>query len=112
MVVVEVDSALEANARKLYAEGMSIHEVEDYLVENGVSRIDAVKLTTGFTSNKFESRRKRGFLLIGVGSFLLIFGFLLTVIMYHNGMPIGLAMYGPTIAGALLVMGGLVLLFN
>jgi len=112
MIAEVSDTQFHLMARQHHDEGKSIQEIEDILVNNGLSRIEAVRISGSLTSNKFEKKRKRGFLLIGIGSFLLVFGFVLTVIMYHNGMPIELAMYGPTMIGALLLMGGLIYIFE
>jgi hypothetical protein len=99
-------------AQQYHQEGKSKQEIEDILVEKGLSRTEAVMIAGSLISNKYEKKRKRGFLLIGIGSFLLVFGFVLTVIMYHNGMPIELAMYGPTMVGALFLLGGLIYIFE
>ncbi len=104
----------ELYAKELHNSGLPVHDIEDKLVESGITRFKAVEICKGLKSESKinENKRRRGFLLIGIGGFLLVFGFLITVLLYHQGMAIETAMYVPTIVGVLLVMGGLIYLFN
>jgi len=55
-----------------------------------------------------ERRRKIGFLMVGAGAFLCVFGFLITLILLQNEVNFHVALYGATGVGGLLLFGGMV----
>jgi hypothetical protein len=56
----------------------------------------------------YANRRQRGVVLAGIGSVILVFGFLITVILHYSGGEIKLVMYGLRTVGALLLLWGMV----
>ena len=59
------------------------------------------------TPSPLEKRRRIGFALVGVGAFLCIFGFLITLLMLQQGMNFNVALYGATGLGGGMLLGGL-----
>jgi len=59
-------------------------------------------------TSKFERRRKIGFLLVGAGAFLCVFGFLITLVLLQNEVNFNVALYGATGLGGLLLFAGMV----
>lgn len=60
------------------------------------------------TSSSLEKRRKLGFLLVALGAFLCVLGFVITLLLLDQGVNFNVAMYGTTGAGGALLLGGLV----
>ena len=55
-----------------------------------------------------DKRRRIGFLMAGIGAFLCVFGFLITLFLLQHDVDFGLALYGTTGLGGTLLFGGLV----
>lgn len=53
-------------------------------------------------------RKKRGFKLVFAGCFLLVFGFLITLALFHSNTGMQYAMYGLTTLGIVLLLWGMI----
>lgn len=59
-------------------------------------------------TSDFERRRRIGFLMVGIGAFLCVFGFLITLVLLQNEVNFNVALYGATGLGGLLLFAGMV----
>ena len=64
--------------------------------------------TTNPSNEAHDKRRRIGFFLIGIGAFLCVFGFLITMVMISQGANFNVALYGATGVGGVSLFGGLV----
>ncbi|MBL0341614.1 MAG: hypothetical protein IPP71_12135 [Bacteroidetes bacterium] len=95
-------------AKALIAQGKETEYVRNILSQSGVDTNVIDTIINQIKSQQFLKRRKRGFMLMAVGSILLFIGFLLTVFFFHSGISIHYVMYGMTSVGVLLLIAGLV----
>lgn len=93
------------------------HQYHDYdrLLEHyerkGVQPEQSNRLIEGLKIYHKQKRHHRGVVLAAIGSILLIFGFILSIILYNSGMPIDWALFGPTTIGAVVLIWGMAELF-
>jgi hypothetical protein len=64
------------------------------------------------TLTPVEKRRRLGFVLLGAGAFLCVFGFVITMFLLQHEVNFNLALYGTTGAGGAMLLGGLVALLG
>lgn len=95
---------LLSHAITLYSKGLSDAEVMNRLKENGV---EESKLAEIIKKVKTGRKRKSGFIFCGVGTFLLVAGCMLTLLLFNSG-NIRFALYGLTLIGLGLIFKGLI----
>jgi hypothetical protein len=97
---------LEATERD--ARGIEHHHIETFLKEEGADE-HTISLILGEIKTIYRIRRKkRGFKLVFIGSFLLVFGFVITLFLFHSSVSINYSMYGLTMIGIVLLLWGMV----
>jgi hypothetical protein len=64
--------------------------------------------TTAPKKAEHDKRRRIGFLLIAIGTFLCIFGFLATLFLLQHEVNFNVALYGATGVGGVLLFAGLI----
>ncbi len=69
---------------------------------------DKESLKTNPSTEAHDKRRRIGFFLIGIGAFLCVFGFLITMVMISQGANFNVALYSTTGLGGVSLLGGLV----
>lgn len=69
---------------------------------------EAVKLIENPEKEKLEKRRKMGVILVVVGSFLCVFGFLITMFLLQHEVNFNVALYGTTGLGGTMLLGGMI----
>ena len=106
-----VESLFE-EAKKLIEEGKETESVKKSLSLSGADEQTIETIINQIKSLNFLKRRKRGILLGVTGSFLLLLGFVITVIFFHAGISIHFVMYTLTSLGALLLLAGLIDIFG
>lgn len=97
-----------AFAFEQHARGVEDHHIESNLAKEGAHENVVKHILGELKALNLIRRRKRGFKLIFIGSFLLVFGFLLTLLLFHSNVCINYAMYGLTMTGIVLLLWGMV----
>lgn len=95
-------------ANSLFRKGLNDEEVIHRLRERGVADTmlqEAIEKVKNMRSHK---RRNNGFLLCGIGIFLLVIGCILTIMLYNNGSEIRFVMYGLTCIGLVFTVKGMI----
>lgn len=95
-------------ATEQHSKGIEHDHIEINLKEAGASDELVVIIIKQIKELHYLKRRKRGFKLVLFGSLLLVFGFLITLMLFHSGTTINYAMYGLTIAGVILLLWGMI----
>lgn len=103
-----VTNQVEEELRRMIRSGAETEKLLGFLLNAGMDPQSASELIIHERSLYLKKRRHRGFILGGIGSALLVIGFLLTVIFYHSGINFHFVMYGLTSIGAILLMAGMV----
>jgi hypothetical protein len=99
--------SLRELAQKQSANRIEHHHIEANLKEAGAADEIIVIIIREIKTLHYLKRKKRGFKLVLAGSLLLVFGFIITLILFHSGNSINYAMYGLTIAGIILLLWGM-----
>lgn len=98
-------------AISLYNSLYDYEKVNEELVKLGADASLADNLVIELKKIHRAKRRHRGIVLAGIGSFILIFGFILSIILFHAGMSIDIALFGPTSVGAIILIWGMAEIF-
>ncbi len=69
---------------------------------------ESVKDIENPEKEKHEKRRRLGIVMVVIGSFLCVFGFLITMFLLQHEVNFSVALYGTTGLGGLLLLGGMV----
>jgi hypothetical protein len=85
--------------------------IESELVKAGLNNDELETLRRFFLLEKKKERHRWGLTLTVSGSVLLVVGFILTAVLYHQGSPIEAVMYGFTALGLMMLLIGVYLLF-
>lgn len=73
------------------------------------SKVEEANTAIKISENpEFAKRRRIGFFMVGVGAFLCIFGFLITLFLLQHEANFSVALYGATGLGGTLLFAGLV----
>ncbi|HEU4718780.1 MAG TPA: hypothetical protein VFU15_13140 [Bacteroidia bacterium] len=91
-----------------HARGVENHHIEENLQKAGATPEMTAHIMKEIKTIDFIRRKKRGFRSVTIGSFLLVFGFLITLLLYHSGSNINYAMYSVTIAGVVMLLWGMI----
>ncbi|HEX5002035.1 MAG TPA: hypothetical protein VFW78_06035 [Bacteroidia bacterium] len=92
--------------------GNDFSTIRSALLSAGADDSTADTIVGQLKSAHYLRRRKRGFVLTAVGSFMLLTGFLLTVFLFHHNSDFNTVMYGMTSVGVLLLLLGMVLVLG
>jgi hypothetical protein len=85
--------------------------IESELLKAGLNEDELETLRRFFLLEKKKEKHRWGLTLTISGSALLVVGFVLTTILYHQGSPLEAVMYGFTAFGLVLLLVGIYLLF-
>lgn len=103
----------DPHSHEMYQEAMSLHrrgynpdEISGLLLGKGAAEHLVQDIVGRLRSRPASDNRTRGFWFLGIGSFLLAAGFLLTLVLF-NAHGMRFCMYGLTTIGVVLVMKGL-----
>ena len=105
---LRLQRALELNAQGLNSKQI-YHQIKNEILQESSGIISEGVLAETMVKLNLEickRRRSKGMLLVAVGVFLIISGFVMSVILVQQGGSIDLFMYGFTIIGILLVGWG------
>jgi hypothetical protein len=91
------------DANHLYLRYHDYERLKEHYIKAGLDETEANRLTNGLTLYHKQKRHHRAVILTAVGSVLLIFGFILSMIFYKYGMNIHYALFGPTAIGAVML---------
>ena len=69
---------------------------------------ESVKGIENAEKEKLEKRRKMGVILVVIGSFLCVFGFLITMFLLQHEVNFNVALYGTTGLGGMMLLGGMI----
>lgn len=94
-------------ARTLLEKGVELDHIRKQTLSSGVSEAETEEIMKTIKFLYYSKRRKRGFRNVFIGSFILVFGFLITLVLFHSNTSINYAMYTLTIAGAILLLWGM-----
>lgn len=84
------------------------HHIEANLQKAGAApQVIAILLDELKTLNRIR-RKKRGIRNVAIGSFLLVFGFLITLALFNSSISMHYAMYGLTTLGIVLLFWGMI----
>lgn len=85
----------------------SAERIESELLKAGLNDEELETLRRFFLLEKKKNKHRWGLTLVGSGSVLLVVGFILTAILYHQGSPIEAVMYGFTALGLVFLLIGI-----
>ena len=101
-------SAIELlDAIDLYHRLHNYEKLRDHYVNHGKTFEESDLIITALKKHHRNRIHHRGVILVCAGSFLLVLGFVLSVILFHAGMSIDLILFGPTCIGAVLLIWGM-----
>ena len=93
-------------ALKLHNEGYSVKNIHHMLMKEGVKEELLVEAMCRIKLLVYKKRKSRGVMMMVAGGILLLVGFIMTVMMFHQHSNFDLVMYGFTITGTLLMCFG------
>lgn len=91
---------------KLYREGYPIATIQNILKNEG---LDEVLLTEFLCKLKliiYKKRKSRAVIIMVAGAFIMLFGFIITVVLFHYNHNFDLYLYGFTVIGLLVLSYG------
>jgi hypothetical protein len=105
---LRLQRALELNAQGLDSKQI-YHQIKNEILNESSGIVNEGVLAEAMVKLNLEickRRRSKGMMLVAIGVFLIISGFIMSVILVLQGGSIDLFMYGFTIIGILLVVWG------
>ena len=101
------------SAQSWLAEGKSFDEIQSMLNDTGLSAEDVDSVMKQVKDQRYESQRRRGLPLIGIGAMLCVLGCVATILTSDTGgAGFHFALYGMTGVGATTIMGGLAIVLG
>lgn len=94
-----------------YSQNHDYEKTTTLLIESGIQTEEADSLVKLLQQYHRLKERKMGVILSGIGSSLLIFGFILSILLQRANMSIDIALFGPTTIGAILLIWGMAKVF-
>ena len=91
---------------KLHREGYPIATIQNILKNEG---LDEVLLTESLCKLKliiYKKRKSRAVIIMVSGAFIMLFGFIMTVILFHSDHNFDLSLYGFTVIGLIVLSYG------
>lgn len=88
--------------------GAEIDEVRVKLLQRNITPSDLDLVINEIRKNYYAKKRRRGTIVVGIGSCLLVFGCIITMVLHAYGYPISYILYGPTSVGILLLLWGMI----
>jgi hypothetical protein len=83
----------------------------EHLIASGMNETESTELVNHLKLIHRHKERKTGITLVAIGSFLLVFGFIFSIILHKSNMSVDIALFGPTSIGAILLIWGMAKLF-
>jgi len=99
-------------ANSLFSQGLKEEEIIRQLREKGTADTILQEVIEKVKKRRSHKKRNSGFLWCGIGIFLLVTGFLLTIMLYHSGNQIRFVMYGLTSIGLVCTVKGMISLLG
>lgn len=99
--------ALLHEALELLRHGRDNQDIKVELLKRNANPHDLEEVMKQVRLIRYRKQRKNGLVFLGIGSFLLVFGFILTAVMFHNNTPFKYVMYSMTTVGIVLILIGL-----
>lgn len=103
-----IPDGLFHEAYQLYESGHTSEEILNRFMQRGIDAGIAEEVLSTVKAKRLKIRRGRGLIFAGIGSVVLVSGFLITYILHHFDMETGWALYGLTTAGICLLFIGMV----
>lgn len=94
-----------------YSQTYDYEKTVNLLTNNGYDATSAQAAVDQLKQHHKIKQRKTGIVLAGIGSFLLIFGFILSIILQQANMSIDIALFGPTTIGVVVLIWGMAKIF-
>jgi hypothetical protein len=94
-----------------YSQTHDYDKTKAHLIESGIDETKSTELINLLQLIHRHKERKTGITLVAIGSFLLVFGFIFSIILHKSNMPVDIALFGPTSIGAVLLIWGMAKLF-
>ncbi|MBP6512587.1 MAG: hypothetical protein KA347_07955 [Bacteroidia bacterium] len=91
---------------KLHREGYPVETIQNILKNEG---LDEVLLTESLCKLKlilYKKRKSRAVIIMITGAFIMLFGFIITVVLFHYNHNFDLFLYGFTVIGLLVLSYG------
>lgn len=88
--------------------GIEIDEVRVTLLQRNITPSDLDRAINEIRKNYYARKRKRGTITVGIGSVLLVFGCIITMVLHSYGYPINYILYVPTSIGIGLLLWGMI----
>lgn len=95
-------------AFSLHSQGHALEDIFHKLREKGLSETFIPELRERFRKALLSRKRARGMKFIGLGSLLLVAGFLIAILSFMKDDNFRIALYGLTSVGIILVLKGVV----
>lgn len=92
-----------SRALKLHNEGYSVKTIHHMLMKEGLKEDLLVEAMCRIKLLVYKKRKSRGVNMMVAGGILLLIGFAMTVMMFHQNANFDMVMYGFTILGTLLM---------
>lgn len=99
-------------AKQMFERGVEMSAIESKLKSVDVEPGTLSVIMEQLAILKKARWRKTGTICVAIGCFLLVFGFILTLILFNTGTSISIALYGPTLIGIILLMVGMVIILG
>ena len=96
----------------MLAEKKSVEDIRMFLQEKGVDENDSDLILLKIKKERIGKLVSKGFMLIFIGTFTLLFSFILTFGTQFNHYSFTFVLYGLTTIGAAFVITGLALIFG
>ena len=100
-------SPVQALSQQLFEKGKSNNEIATYLTSAGYTADELAEAATHLKKLGNQKKQRLGLMLIAVGVFLCVTGFIVVLVAINQGTSFNFALYGMTSLGATSIMGGL-----
>jgi hypothetical protein len=106
-----MDSIIDQYLPKVFQlkkQGMELSEISGLLLKENIPADTVDAILQQWKKIYYAKKRNQGFVYIGLGTSLMIFSFILSVILFYNDKSIDWALYGITFLGLSLTFKGMV----
>ncbi|RTL56174.1 MAG: hypothetical protein EKK37_16990 [Sphingobacteriales bacterium] len=93
---------------QLRKQGMELSQISLQLEKQNLSAETVNAIIQQWKKIHYTKKRNQGFICIGVGTFLMVFSFLLSVLLFYSNKSIEWALYGITFIGLSITFKGMV----
>lgn len=93
---------------QLKKQGMDLAQITQQLQKQNIPEDTVNAIIQQWKKIHYTKKRNRGFIYVGVGTFLMVFSFLLSVVLFYSDRNIEWALYGITFIGLSITFKGMV----